>query len=209
MIHVIPSLKISSKGLTVRGQKILLSQGDMDGACTIYSLMMALQIIGVTTRSDATNIWKKIKGSTRKGKLISALMENKGLVRGGLELKEVREILDRAMGKIVKSEYVYLDNDELLENTVKKEIEKGNPLLISISYNTTSGHALTAIGYDEDNKGNIKNIFCLDPASPKVDIGYWNAVISLDVIGGKYKDYYLPSKEHVLVDEVIKINKID
>lgn len=207
MIHIIPSLKITSKGLTSSGQEILLSQGDMDGACTIYSLMMALQILRLTTRSDATNIWKRIKASTSKGKLIRAFMEKEGFARGGLRIDKVCETLNSCMGSKIIGTYYNLKNEEDRDSIIKQEIDKGLPALIGISYNAKSGHSLTAIGYEDDSRGYLSNLFCLDPNSPKTDIGYWNSIISLNESTGKYKDFYYPQNTKVIVDECITFQK--
>lgn len=206
MIHIIPSLKITSKGLTSGGQKILLSQGDMDGACTIYSLMMALQILRLTTRSDATDIWKRIKGSTSKGKLIRAFMEKEGFARGGLEIEKVCDTLNSCMGSKIIGTYYDLGKEDR-DTIIKQEIDNGIPILIGISYNSKSGHALTAIGYEDNSKGILEKLFCLDPLSPKTDIGYWNAVISLNESTGKYKDFYYPQDHKVVLDECITFQK--
>lgn len=60
----ISNLKISEQGLEAKGKNgrwcpILLLQGDMDGACSVYSLMMELILIRTINRSDV--VFRKIR----------------------------------------------------------------------------------------------------------------------------------------------------
>ena len=49
-------------------QKIALQQGDMDGACAVYSLMMYLIAIKVLTYAQVKNLNTKFNGQTSKGR---------------------------------------------------------------------------------------------------------------------------------------------
>ena len=52
MVHIINKLQLSDRGLVVKGtkQEVHLQQGTMDRACSVYSMMMCLIIIGSIRR---------------------------------------------------------------------------------------------------------------------------------------------------------------
>lgn len=60
-------------------QKIALRQGDMDGACAVYSLMMYLISIKVLTYNQVRNLNTKFKGQTSKGRLFREFFEKEGI----------------------------------------------------------------------------------------------------------------------------------
>ena len=50
MIKIIESLELTSEGVRLGNkQKVHLRQGDLDGACAVYSLMMYLIILRIFT----------------------------------------------------------------------------------------------------------------------------------------------------------------
>ena len=62
-IKVINTIRLSSKGVLTKDAngkyvKLHKRQGDMDGACSVYSLAMALLCLGVVTEDDL-NIYNK------------------------------------------------------------------------------------------------------------------------------------------------------
>ena len=97
-IKVIKSIRLDSKGVRVKdanGSIVPLHkrQGDMDGACAVYSLAMAMLCMGVVTNEDL-QIYNCADKRTRKGKLLSHFLEGQGLVRTGYSFvtmaKEIR-----------------------------------------------------------------------------------------------------------------------
>ena len=98
-IKVIKSIRLDSKGVRVKdanGSIVPLHkrQGDMDGACAVYSLAMAMLCLGVVTNEDL-QIYNSADKRTRKGKLLSHFLEEQGLVRNGYSFvamaREIRE----------------------------------------------------------------------------------------------------------------------
>ena len=70
-IKVINTIRLCSKGVLAKDAngkyvKLHKRQGDMDGACSVYSLAMALLCLGVVTEDDL-NIYNK-PDRTRLGK---------------------------------------------------------------------------------------------------------------------------------------------
>lgn len=202
MIHILPQLTLSPTGeLKVYRQLLHLRQGDMDGACAIYSLIMDLIAIKCIKRSLADNIWMKVKGNTREGKLINHIVNNQGLYRNGVDMSDLANQANEIYHRIL--DVKYLNGKQ--ESVIAEEIDNGRPCVVSFSYNKHSGHAMTAVGYEMHNK-KITKIFCLDPARPAPISNYWNAAIALNHFeAAKYTDLYIPNGNQVVLDEIITI----
>ena len=108
MIHIIDKVSLTSNGLVATGTKDLihLHQGDMDGACAVYSLMMCLIINRSIKRLDVTDLDKKHDGRSSKGRLVDTFLNNaKGLVREGYEL----EVLNTELLHAFKRTWLFLE----------------------------------------------------------------------------------------------------
>ena len=202
MIYILPQLSLSPEGeLKAYRQKLHLQQGDMDGACAIYSLMMDLIAIKCIKRSLADNIWMKVRGNTREGKLIHHIVNNQGLYRNGVDMNDLANEASKIYHRLLNIEYVNSD----IVPTIADQIDNGHPCIVSFSYNKKSGHAMTAVGYEKCNK-KITKIFCLDPARLAPKSSYWNAIIVLNHFkANQYTDLYIPDNSKVTIDEIITI----
>ena len=66
MIKIIRDLDITDSGVCVYNRKpqaVHLQQGDMDGACAVYSMMMNLIALKVFTRNQIINLNTSFKGN--------------------------------------------------------------------------------------------------------------------------------------------------
>ena len=75
MIKIIKDLDITASGVSVfnrKWQPVHLQQGEMDGACAVYSMMMNLLILKVLTRNQVVNLKTTFKGNTAKGRLANS-----------------------------------------------------------------------------------------------------------------------------------------
>ena len=166
-IQVIKSIRLDSKGVRVKdanGKVVPLHkrQGDMDGACAVYSLAMAMLCMGVVTSEDL-QIYNSADKRTRKGKLLSHFLEEQGLVRKGYSFvtmaREIKES-NYNINAIRKNPKEYVD----AVNEIADFLDKDNPVIISTEFGN-GAHALLAIGYEtEDNDDKITKILCLDPS---------------------------------------------
>lgn len=85
MIKIIDTLELTPDGVRLGGtSKVHLRQGELDGACAVYSLMMYLIILRIFTYKQVTE-GNNIKRSTSKGRIIRNFLERQdGLIRKGL-----------------------------------------------------------------------------------------------------------------------------
>ena len=199
-IKVIKSIRLDSKGVRVKdanGSIVPLHkrQGDMDGACAVYSLAMAMLCMGVATNEDL-QIYNCADKRTRKGKLLSHFLEEQGLVRNGYSFvtmaKEIRAS-NFNINAIRKNPKEYAD----VINEIADFLDEDNPVIISTEFGN-GAHALLAIGYEtEDNDDKITKILCLDPSEEAPLYTYWNCIIDVSRTGGKleYPFVYITSTQ--------------
>lgn len=199
-IKVIKSIRLDSKGVRVKdanGSIVPLHkrQGDMDGACAVYSLAMAMLCMGVVTNEDL-QIYNCADKRPRKGKLLSHFLEEQGLVRNGYSFvtmaKEIRAS-NFNINAIRKNPKEYAD----VINEIADFLDEDNPVIISTEFGN-GAHALLAIGYEtEDNDDKITKILCLDPSEEAPLYTYWNCIIDVSRTGGKleYPFVYITSTQ--------------
>lgn len=199
-IKVIKSIRLDSKGVRVKdanGSIVPLHkrQGDMDGACAVYSLAMAMLCMGVVTNEDL-QIYNCADKRTRKGKLLSHFLEEQGLVRNGYSFvtmaKEIRAS-NFNINAIRKNPKEYAD----VINEIADFLDEDNPVIISTEFGN-GAHALLAIGYEtEDNDDKTTKILCLDPSEEAPLYTYWNCIIDVSRTGGKleYPFVYITSTQ--------------
>lgn len=199
-VKVIKSIRLDSKGVCVKdanGSIVSLHkrQGDMDGACAVYSLAMAMLCMGVVTNEDL-QIYNSADKRTRKGKLLSHFLEEQGLVRNGYSFvtmaKEIRAS-NFNINAIRKNPKEYAD----VINEIADFLDEDNPVIISTEFGN-GAHALLAIGYEtEDNDDKITKILCLDPSEEAPLYTYWNCIIDVSRTGGKleYPFVYITSTQ--------------
>ena len=98
-IHIIDSIRLSHKGLCVLDEnskwvKLHKQQGDLDGACAIYSLVMAMLCKGLLT-DDETQVYNRPDRRTDKGKFLYQFFNERGMIREGYSYvtlaKEINE----------------------------------------------------------------------------------------------------------------------
>lgn len=211
MIKIIETLDLTVNGLRLgKNQKVHLRQGELDGACSVYSLMMYLIIIRVFTYKQVIDgDFDKRKS---KGRIFREFFESQdGLIRKGLDFaKDIQDGLRFAAKSLVKC--VHIESREETLKTLVECVNNNTPLMIGIDYNKYSGHALLAIGYEMIND-KVTKIYCLDPGCSIDTSSYWNAIIRIDdYVNAKYRDSYITSDgnvKNVLVCDALKIEKRD
>lgn len=178
-------------------QKAHFRQGDLDGACGVYSISMLLNILGVF---EAEEMNSSSDGDARyaEWKLIKALNEY-GLYRGGLRSDEIQEILTKTYSKYV-SVQVATKEDYNLIDLVKNYIDKNIPTILGINYDKMNGHWIVAVGYAVDENENITAILTLDPGNDSPKYSMWNGIIDLPKVPRKKYGYIYNSNQQSMVD---------
>ena len=204
-IKTISTISISEGGRPLH--EFALRQGDLDGACGPYSLMMAMLLSKALTRRQAMTLWNgPIDKRTTFAKIVSKL---DALVAQGMsddELKSLFRGIQRLVGtsKVKKLEMTnFSDEDDKSElnglpllNAVKIHIDEHNkPVMLTLNWNKNESHWVVAVGYQTRGIGGVnklENILILDPdpATGKISpISAWNGVLGLGASGNKKLRY--------------------
>lgn len=170
-----------------RNQKIHHRQGDFGGACAIYSTMMALQLEGFI-KCEQLNPSYRLDRRKPIESFIAQYVADKGFIRDGYHLKKLcKEVM--ATFPQCKAEYIDTTkkskiNDRIAD--IKGCIDENIPVVIGIDWdNYHNGHALLAIGYEENND-RVTKILCIDPGYDIPDLCYWNVYIDTEYRKGRF-----------------------
>lgn len=185
MIKIIEGLFLTKNGCCIKNRTdnlIHIKQGDLDGACSIYALMMYLLILKVIKRNQLNDLYNDIKKSSEVESLFHEFFDKHGLVREGFYFSQLKRMLNKAsVESIVASSFdessEEYKNDGFI-NQIQNTLDIDTPIMIGIDYKGGGGHAVLAIGYETDKDG-LLNIFCLDPGYDCNPTSYWNMVITL------------------------------
>lgn len=162
-------------------------QGDMDGACAVYCLMMNLLILGYISGDDIS-VCNKINKKTTHGKFLSHFLEEQGLIRAGYKF--------RALASEIRKYCVGLNANQKIPHSLKDAVQlvydtinNDRPIIISVEYDDfrQMGHALLAVGVELNDKNEVTKILCLDPGASSPFYTQWNCYI--DVSNNRNSDY--------------------
>ena len=123
--------------LSINGKNVHLRQGDLDGACTVYSLMMGLIAAGIVSRNKICDLEIIDKEDGRKGfgRLIREFFykEKKSnddpetiLLRNGYTLEDIQNKLAHAYLSYVTTWYASSGRDEKHRKELLKTKEEKN-----------------------------------------------------------------------------------
>lgn len=181
-------------GIYLRNQQVLVKdankhlvplhrrQGDLDGACAVYSTIMCMLLIGYLSEEDLL-LYNLPDKRTAKGKILYELMENNGLVRNGFSyIKLKKELDDKCGSDIVVNRRNPKNQDDVVSN-IADLIDNDIAPIISIEWND-GAHALLAVGYETDDNEIITNILCLDPDAESPKVCAWNCYIDVSKESG-------------------------
>ena len=211
-----------AKGRGKGATELFLRQGDLDGACAVYSLMMLLMIHKKVNRKELEN--REAAQRITDGGYNSymrlqdhILGELPGLYQKGYFFIDLAAKLHQCFKKEATAS-VYKAYNKRANSKAKQELGKiitetinaGYPVEIGFS-GKGYGHAVVAIGYTNYNT-NLR-LFCLDPAFGLGKTAFWNSIIDVDYFSpGKaiYSDkYYTPDGklDVITVDEILTIDE--
>lgn len=214
-IKIINKLAVGPSGpMNINFEPVHLMQGDMDGACGPYALMMCFLINTVVTREEATNI-HNADGRSRLGKFRNRLLEFGSLCKDGTCSKNLEGLSDIFKDQLLAT-IIHDPQTRKLAQQCIECLDTNNPIILGINFQGGGGHWLTVIGY-ESYDGYLTKLLVLDPGQPAPNQGLWNVVIELfdrdaNVINkGKYPSIYSVSDAHsmnIKVDDFVLIASI-
>lgn len=181
-IHIIDSIRLNHKGLCTLDEKhkwvkLHKQQGDLDGACAIYSLVMAMLCKGLLT-DDETQVYNRPDRRTDKGKFLYQFFNERGMIREGYSYVTLaKEINESSFGVKATRKNPRTNNGrvELISDYIYDNI----PVIISVVFENETAHALLAVGIEVDSNEEIRKIYCLDPGYPSPRYSSWNCFIDV------------------------------
>lgn len=207
-LNIIDKVYLANDGVlrTYHMQKVHLRQGELDGACAVYSMMMCLIIEKITNRNMLKNPPEDLKRSTSDGRLVRFFLENQGMVVNGYWIKKLHEDLKSAYKKKVNSYYFSCDDTNIADEIIKC-LDDNHPVEIAFNYMAgMNGHAVVAIGYKIEKK--TISLFCVDPSYPMDECQMWNNVLEIDTKSkAKYNCKNVREDFKVKIDEIMYFEK--
>ena len=194
--------------------RVFAQQGDLDGSCVIYSLMMMLIFHKMLDWDDLIDN-ADAKGNPFVYRIQGQFLYNlKGICRGGHILNEVSDKLNRCYGKKISEVFTTrtgLSNSisrRELHLRIRAQLDARKPVLIAFSRTSEIGHAVVAVGYRREAWNKLR-LFCLDPARWLLFMQVWNNIIDLDYLSNDNDaitdiDHY--SGKEVYVNEILIIH---
>lgn len=200
MARTTRNLILKADRMRFSGEEIHLRQGDMDGACGPYCVVMALIALGFVDREDVAGL--DYHGNTKVAKLMSHLENSNGqhLFKGGTVPKHFKEAINVSFGKEVEVDYLNFDavpGSSFRDLTHKfVNFDDVRPVILGIDYGkvTPGRHWILVVGYEENVDGSTRFLI-LDPSADKPrNKQCWNA--TLDIIGSGSPLPYIMTTNH-------------
>ncbi|WP_236209445.1 hypothetical protein [Pseudomonas tohonis] len=169
-----------------RGEKVHLRQGDMDGACGPYCLVMAMLARNQLSRRQAKGL-ERVDSRTRYGRLMEALNRHETLVRVGTTGHDLLALLQEVNDK---EHRVVTGSGVEMVHQARAHIERDFPVLLGFHGHKGSDirHWCLAIGMSDDA------FFLLDPAHELQPGLGWNAVLTSQAHGSRFGYRYINVK---------------
>lgn len=191
VMNVMPSLSLSAVGpVNEEGDLVHCRQGDLDGACGPYSLVMALIAAGLVSREEA-GYGCLSDGRTRLGKFQNRLREFGGLITDGTDEYDLDWLVECFKSQIFV-ESISGTTRELVNGAVEAIGEKRSTI-IGVDWTGGDGHWLLVVGYQgqrvKDETGIereiVTHLLCLDPFVEAPRVSLWNAVLQVQTSDGQ------------------------
>ena len=180
---MVDNLKMQNSELVCKDKtglyhSVFKKQGSLDGACATYSVVMNLLILGVIAEKE-TEVKARYKTRTSK-KFFEVFCEDYGMHRYGQTYYKINRMLKESLSTVVTTKHK-LTSDKQSLAIIKETIATRIPIIISIGDNSPDwGHAMLAIGYEENERGDVSRILCLDPSGDYIhERKRWNAEIKI------------------------------
>ena len=209
MRKIISQLHINEDGIVVCKDKtgkdhvVFKRQGDLDGACATYCVIMNLLILRLIYEKDTRVYEESVDKATRK--LIKTFLKDNGMHINGQTFYKIKKMLKESFCKVDCTHYVSDGNSSLdyIEQTIKED----KPIIISISQ-TKWAHALLSVGFEKENDAMTK-IFCLDPGGEPRRHKRWNMEIQVKNSGMESRPpTIIYDSKYVSLDDVIIISEV-
>ncbi|NJD36341.1 MAG: hypothetical protein FIA96_16190 [Betaproteobacteria bacterium] len=183
-MFVTPLLGISQEGPkaanATRSGCVHFRQGDLDGACGPYCMIMALIAMGLLTRNKALAM-ETWDGRKREGRFRDAIKKFGVLSTNGTYSHDLVWLTVFFKTKNIGARVITGNAVQLLESVVDAVGRNAIPVIL-ITWEKGGGHWLLGVGYQEiqrRSKSIPTHFLCLDPSQETPKTSLWNAVLDI------------------------------
>ena len=204
---IISQLHINKDGIvckdkTGKDHVVFKKQGDLDGACATYCVIMNLLILRLIKDKDTRVYEESCDRATRK--LIKTFLKDSGMHINGQSYFKIKRMLNTSFNKVDCIHYNSEGNRSL--SYIEKNIIEDKPIIISISQKKWA-HALLAVGFEKENEV-ISKIYCLDPSGEPCRNKRWNMEIEVKNSGLENRQLtIIYDGKYVSLDDVLIITE--
>ena len=210
-IEIIDKIRFNRKGVECKDAsgkwvKAHYRQGDLDGACGVYSLTMALLILGYLSAEEVSIDNDSLDHRKTRDRFLSYFYEQQGFIRKGYSSICLRRDISILCPELLIKRHNPEDPDKTVER-IYEYLSQDLPVIISTRF-PNGGHFLVAIGAEIDSDDKITKILCLDPGSPLPKYAPWNCCITTGSVRGHYPFWCISEdiSYKVIIDDLIVIN---
>ena len=211
-----PDGELVSAGSSYRGSAIFMRQGDLDGACAIYSLMMMLIMNHRINRRELVTRDKAPGYTSIKRLQDEFLGDLPGLYKEGFYFNDLSDKLSSSYRKVASAitfTTIPKRKDRIskkeLDNKIRETLKAGFPVQVGFTYYKGGGHSVVAIGFQEFHNGwDYMRLFCLDPGHELPQQAFWNTILDIRLDYGsriKYRSHDYSTRRWCDVDEILII----
>ena len=207
-------VNLRAKGKSGELSKVFLKQGQLDGACVIYSLMMMLIFQQKLDWNDL-----KQRAIYSNDDFVESIQRKflkyglKGGPKRGHRMLDVSKKLNVCMNDNLSEYYTcdkrtwYTVSRHELYEKIKAQLDLGKPVMLGSHGEKGPGHAVVAIGYSREHPKKLR-LFCLDPSSFIPYMQLWNNVIDVDYLAedDSLTDYDHHFEDKIIVSRILIIN---
>lgn len=144
---------IKAIGRSGKKTRVFAKQGDLDGSCTIYSLMMMLIFHQKLDWEDLVD-GERAKDCEYVGRIQHEFLHGlNGLCSGGYKLREISDRADKCFGSKMCEAYTTEPGTpntvsrSILQEMIRMYLDDRQPVMIGYSKPSGPGHALVAVAY--------------------------------------------------------------
>ena len=189
----IKNIFFDGKGLKAFGRsgnltRVFAEQGDLDGSCTVYSLMMMLIFHQKLDWEDLTNSEPAKKTIFVDSIQREFLYTFKGTCVGGHVMNDISIKLNLCFGRNLSEVFTTRKDASdrvsrrVLHEKIRAQLDNRKPVLLGFRRTSGTGHSVVAIGYRREVWDDKLRLFCLDPGRLLPFMQVWNNIIDIDYL---------------------------
>lgn len=188
----IKNIFLDGKGLKAIGRsgsltRVFAEQGDLDGSCSVYSLLMMLVFHQKLDWEDLIN-----SEPAKKNKFVDTIQHEflytfKGICVGGHVMKDISDKLNSSFGQNLSEVFTTSEDASdrvcrrVLHEKIRAQLDNRKPVLLGFRRASGTGHSVVAIGYRREAWDRLR-LFCLDPGRMLPIMQVWNNIIDIDYL---------------------------